>query len=393
MLKKTLASLCLLIAGLPFFAQSSDPVILSYQRNFVRASITTKLDLLNDASRITTVNMTPLYADAISFVQQNYALLGRDSQLLDIAAVAAAKVAPYGDVAILPALRSLFSAVDEPRVRLACLDAFAALVPKKPEGIAFLNDWLSSAINASAGGKGPDAKTLASCAATLGKIGDISSFDVLFRVATANADSSVVDAACAALNSLNAGYTDKILGIIANKSVQDSCAAFSFAMKKDSLSASDRGRIAEAAFNLASADSIPAASADQAASLLKSAMEQLTRLSWSASSPSVTKYFYRQQDDYKNGKTDVTDLLPVIRCMGAMKTTEAAQALSIFLGILNSETEQKKTYNEQLMLVVIQALGDLGDKSAFDYLLYVGYLDYPESVKKASRDALARLAW
>jgi hypothetical protein len=38
-------------------------------------------------------------------------------------------------------------------------------------------------------------------------------------------------------------------------------------------------------------------------------------------------------------------------------------------------------------------LGDLGDKTAFDYLLYVGYLSYPETVKKASRDALARLAW
>ena len=45
------------------------------------------------------------------------------------------------------------------------------------------------------------------------------------------------------------------------------------------------------------------------------------------------------------------------------------------------------------MLALIQALGDLGDKTAFDYLLYVGYLEYPESVKKASRDALARLQW
>jgi len=86
-------------------------------------------------------------------------------------------------------------------------------------------------------------------------------------------------------------------------------------------------------------------------------------------------------------------MIPVVRCMGAMGSSDSAQALSIFLGLLNSETEQKKTYNEQLMLAVIQSLGDLGDKTAFDYLLYVGYLDYPETVKKASRDALARLQW
>ena len=86
-------------------------------------------------------------------------------------------------------------------------------------------------------------------------------------------------------------------------------------------------------------------------------------------------------------------ILPVIACMGSMQANEAAQALSIFLGLLNSETEQKKTYNEQLLLAVIKSLGELGDKTAFDYLLYVGYLEYPETVKQASRDALARLNW
>ena len=127
--------------------------------------------------------------------------------------------------------------------------------------------------------------------------------------------------------------------------------------------------------------------------MIHDTLEKLTALSWSQAAPSVIKYFYQIQGDYKNDKSGVDAMLPVIRCMGAMGTTDSAQALSIFLGLLNSETEQKKIYNEQLMLTLIQALGDLGDKTAFDYLLYVGYLSYPETVKKASRDALARLAW
>ncbi|HNY22932.1 MAG TPA: hypothetical protein PKO22_12370, partial [Treponemataceae bacterium] len=127
--------------------------------------------------------------------------------------------------------------------------------------------------------------------------------------------------------------------------------------------------------------------------LLKDSMADLKRLRWSQAGSAVTKYFYSVQADYKIGKMGIDRLIPVINCMGSMQSNEAAQALSIFLGLLNSETEQKKTYNEQLMLAVIQALGDLGDKTAFDYLLYIGYLDYPESVKKASRDALARLEW
>lgn len=42
---------------------------------------------------------------------------------------------------------------------------------------------------------------------------------------------------------------------------------------------------------------------------------------------------------------------------------------------------------------MIDSLAKLGDKSAFDYLLYVGYLEYPESIKKAARDALSGLKW
>jgi len=172
-------------------------------------------------------------------------------------------------------------------------------------------------------------------------------------------------------------------------------AAFSLAMKKESLSQADRARIAAAAFETGTA--ITLASGDSQGSTLSTlileSMGQLTALKWSEASPAVVRYFYRIQGDYKNDRGIVDLLIPVAQCMGAMKTQEAAQALSIFLGLLNSETEQKKTYNEQLLLAVIQALGDLGDKTAFDYLLYVGYLDYPESVKKASRDALARLQW
>ena len=45
------ALLCLALL-VPLGAQSPDPVILSYQRNFVRASISTKIELLGDSTRI-----------------------------------------------------------------------------------------------------------------------------------------------------------------------------------------------------------------------------------------------------------------------------------------------------------------------------------------------------
>jgi hypothetical protein len=76
-----------------------------------------------------------------------------------------------------------------------------------------------------------------------------------------------------------------------------------------------------------------------------------------------------------------------------METTEAAQALALQLGYLNSRTEMSGEYDEAIVLALINALGELKDKSAFDYLLYVGYLNYPDKILAAAREALNRLRW
>ena len=395
MQKKVCVFVFVFFSVLPLIAQDDDPVVLSYQRNFIRASINTKLDLLNDASKISTINMTPLYVDALSFTKEFYPVLGNDSQLLDIAMTAASIVATYKDVSALPILRDVFDVIPESRVRVACLGTFSVLLGGHTDDIQYLNDWFNTAISVKSVSS-QDVKTLVACAQTLGKLADVSSFQVLFRAASMDTlDTTIVSAAVAALNSINSKYMDEILGIIAEKDIKQVYAAFSFAMKKDNLPADEKGKIVEAAFTEAVdlKSSGTEAGNPLLGSLLSESLSQLAELHWSPASPAVVKYFYLVQGDYKNGKAGIDTLIPVIKCMGAMGTTESAQALSILLGLLNSETEQKKTYNEQLMLAVIHALGDLGDKTAFDYLLYVGYLDYPETIKKAAKDALAKLEW
>jgi hypothetical protein len=42
---------------------------------------------------------------------------------------------------------------------------------------------------------------------------------------------------------------------------------------------------------------------------------------------------------------------------------------------------------------IIAALGQLGDRVAFDDLMYTQYLGYSAAVKKASRTALEKLKW
>jgi hypothetical protein len=312
----------LLSAGIQLIlsAQSADPVILSYQRNFIRASISTKLELLNDASRITNINMTPLYIDALKFVASNYPILDNDSQLMDIAVIASSKSTGYQDFSILPVIKEVFTLVPETRVRIACISAFSVLGKQDSSASIWLASWLQDSAGKAVKGESYDPKVLSAGAAALGTIGAIESFDTLFRLSNLSLDSSVTSAASNAINKLSDGYTAKILAIIGQKNIKEAYMAFSLAMKRSDLQPADKGAIAAEAFALGvdSLSTSETAKNSERISLINESMKVLTELSWSNASPVVVKYFYQVQGDYKNGKTELGAMIPVVRCMGAM---------------------------------------------------------------------------
>ncbi len=383
--------LCSGFANVPFSTLSDDPIVISYQRNFLRAGLSTKLELLEGAAEIPSVNMTPLYCDALYFAISGFYVLGEDRQLVDIACSAINSAAEGQDSSILAPIYEIFPLFSNTGLKTSCINAVAKLSGSDGEGFEFLKDWFASALEDCENGNFVNPRVMVSALEAFAVMGESSVFPLVFKAAVSNLDTSVVTAAGKTINSLNEGYTDNILAIVAEKDPEKTGAAFSFAVSNENLPEPDLGTIAENVFDTmlevgseGNPDALP---------VLESSMEVLTRLKWFNASPSVLRYFYAVQSEYNAENIGAERLIPVINCLGAMGTSEAAQALSIFLGLLNSETEQKKTCNENLMLSIINALGDLGDKTAFDYLLYVGYLDYPESVKQASRDALARLKW
>ncbi|MDE6774155.1 MAG: hypothetical protein K2J14_05960, partial [Treponemataceae bacterium] len=80
-------------------------------------------------------------------------------------------------------------------------------------------------------------------------------------------------------------------------------------------------------------------------------------------------------------------------CMSQLASPDTAQALSAYLADLNRHAESNDMPAKPVVLAVISALGALGDKAAFDNLLYVTYLPYPQDVIAAARSALAKLKW
>ena len=87
------------------------------------------------------------------------------------------------------------------------------------------------------------------------------------------------------------------------------------------------------------------------------------------------------------------DFAMAIADIAKVASSETSVVLSQYLDFLNKKMENREPPVQTVILAVINALGGLGDKTAFDYLLYVTYLDYPEEVIAAAKNALSKLKW
>jgi hypothetical protein len=116
-------------------------------------------------------------------------------------------------------------------------------------------------------------------------------------------------------------------------------------------------------------------------------------LKWNRAAALVIRHFYLVRQDYEAETVDKERFLEAISCLGAMGTPEAAQVLSLQLGYFNLQMEQNGEYDDQIVLEAVNALGELGDNVAFEHLISIGYLSYPEHIQNAAREAMVRLKW
>ena len=114
----------------------------------------------------------------------------------------------------------------------------------------------------------------------------------------------------------------------------------------------------------------------------------LTDYGWSESTADVIYHFNRTIEELTMGIGDTQRLLEAIDALGAMGTHEAAERLTLYQNVLNQDVENGKDVDEQVVLEVIANLSALGDKIAFETLLFVGILEYSDRVKRAADAAI-----
>jgi hypothetical protein len=379
-------------------AQDTDSIVLAYRRNFARASLVTKLELVKEAAANQGASMGPLYDMAIRFSYENATLLGADPQLKDLAIVAAAEAGKASYAKSIDNLWSLFQSYKDSEVRAAAMRALGIAGTGESRVAENLGAFLASQNSLFRSGAQPEYPALEACIEALGALGDGSSFPVLFSAYIAGYSPALASKAALALGKIKGDYQGYLLQVIKRNPPLEKAAAFSAGMENPAFDARQRGELAEGAMSAA----LDAYEAPQPRSpvelqalreLRLASARELKAQKWQKASSLAIRHFRLVQADYSQGLAAKSELLEAVACLGAMGSTEAAQTLALHLQLINAQTEQGAPYDEPLVLAVIAALGELGDKAAFDYLLQMGYLQYTDTVKRAAREALLKLRW
>jgi hypothetical protein len=263
------------------------------------------------------------------------------------------------------------------------------------EIVGSLNRWLEAQNTLFASGKPiVSLQVIAATLRAVGKLGDASSFAPVFSAMSLGYSDEMVAISREALFSLRADLKDSLLAVVRTRPYAEKKAALQMALESDRLSEEQKGQVAELALDIGVrtvAADVPGRTALR--ELRFAAARALGDRKWSRATSLLVEHLDATIGEYDKGLADRRYLIEAAAALGAAGTHEAAVRLTQYLLLVNSYTEKLKGYDEQVVMAIIAALGRLGDRVAFDDLMYTQYLGYSAPVKKAAREALEKLKW
>ncbi len=385
-----------LVAGAAIVqAQDAQKVVDTYKRNFAIASLDVKIQILQDA--VTNPNapaMGPLYEQALEFALDNASLIPTDVRFSQLASIAAQQVGAINDRQAGILLWRLFPSGADTDALVQAANALGVVAAGDSDLIQNLNRYVDSQNSIYTTGKMPDPAVLAACLQALGKLADPSSFPTLFSAVNLGYSEQITAIARTALLAIKGDFGQMLQEVMRTRPMAEKKLALQMALDSTRMSEEQKGAVAEYALDVGLHTSVPDAPG-------KATLRELRFLAASAvaarkrahASGLMVENLDMTIAEYDKNLVDRGKLLDAITGLGAMGTHDAAARLTQYLVLLNSYVDKGKTYDEAIVLTLINALGALGDKVAFDDLMYTQYLAYSPAVKKAARAALDKLQW
>jgi len=376
------------------WGQPTDDLLNAFQRNFVISSLDVKIQLLQDAAEQGTEGFGPLYLQAVDYVLGNTSMIATDGRFGQLSQIALEQIEALGFEQANRSVWQLFEADASTGVRVRAMAALGTIAGADEDTTGKMIAWLDKQNILRGAGKPQDIQVIAAAAAALGKLGAESAFQVLFAAMHLQYSDVVTSLCREALLTLRGDFKDHLLGVLKDRPLAEKQQALTMALESDRLEVSEKAEIAAFALDVALHTGVKEADLKALTrEIRKSAVSALGKFQWSPATALVIEHFDITLQETDRGLADKGLLLEAVAGLGNMQTSEAAVRLTQYLVLLNSYTEKGQGYDEQIMMAVVTNLGKLGDKTAFDDLMYVQYLNYSSNVRNAAKTALEKIKW
>ena len=380
------------------YGQSSEELTNAYIRAFDRGGLDAKIGLIVDVGSRGLDGMGPLYEYALEFVLENRARLNSESRYRLLAAAALKQIAAIGYAKNNELLLDLFEVDEHSFMRVPALATLGVTGKGDEAVVRELNKFLDSTNTRVESGLETDMPVVMACIQALGKLGEPSSFPILFNTMKLDSYLRAIQAqAMSALFLIEGGLKENLNRIIDKGLHSEKLEALDFTLETDKLGDGQKTEIAEFALAVALKSKVPRTSNLNVLEIGSNrelrflAARALSRRRWAIMPSLAVENFDVTLREYEQGVTAKAHFLEAIDFMGNTGTPEAADRLVEYLQYVNKIFESGHAIDEQIVLSLLAALVDVGAKKSIDHLLTVQYLDYSNTVKAAADNAVKKL--
>lgn len=340
-----------------------------------------------------------LTEEAMSFILKNKEYLENDR---DLAALAVATVLSITPDYILPLnsnekenlinnLIKVFNAYSESNnVQIAVISKIVSLDKYLPTAsfLAILNNYLIEVQPQNA-----DSSILHTVISAVGEIGNNISFTILYNSLYDRRFANYTGELENSIIKLIPNSRNEVLQIVRSKDISKINKILALIQKNSQISQNFLSEVAENVLNETILMIDNSSDKNELVNLQIYALQILNDNKWTRASKTVLSFFELAKKEFKDKLMKEEHFVQVISSLMNIAPIDSVSPLIKYLGELNSQVENNIEVSQNVALSVINTLGAIGDKSAFDTLLSVTYLDYSESVLSAARKALAGLRW
>ncbi|MCL1929084.1 MAG: hypothetical protein FWG07_09885 [Treponema sp.] len=398
MTKKIILFIIIVILFVPaLFAQTQgilsspgETILQSYERIFIRSSLSTKVNVLSDAANDEAASefYGQLCELALRFVIDNASLFRNDPDMISIAIAAVRGVGEYTFFPATEAVWQVFLRFPDKVIRYEILEVLPELDTQSLTGQII--EFLAEQNRRNSSGIPSDEGLLLPLFAILGSTGDESCYPVLLASSVMYSD-SLEEEAIKAIYKIGGNILDFCFRVIIENPPEEKLSAFKLVLSWEGLSGEEKCKLAETALEVALA--VPGDRRSGIQELSEASLLIIRETGWVRALPQVLKYYNQSLVMFRADLSFKQPLINAIYCLGNLRNADAAQILALQLGLYNSRSADLETEEQEIVLALINALGELAYKASYDGLHYATMLPYPATIIEAAQTALSKLKW